>query len=336
MEKVNHRFVLFLILDRGTFEERKLITNQNVQQTETNKRFKMEEEEIKLDIEEHKITELLDRELIPTISFNMPSYAPSKLSVFEDEAQSTSAEDQVSDVFCPPSFTSETNKKYLAKIFQPEFAPDVIKIKQKLDIDFTDCTIDMNSKFEKKVTAIFFCNTIEKKLRGLMKLKGIHYQFNLDHQDDETLSKLVLLRVELKQEVNQDSEEENEEATCVATKELKTLKVHNELTADSFNNFLSLSDKRAAHTFKLQNYDMLIQPWELSHKIEQISLIDRILNQVHQGPWKKQENCGVYYYAEPNVEYESESEYNYWDIGILTPVENFFSFHIELNDKLIF
>lgn len=306
------------------------------------------EEEIKQDSDEPKESPF-KREFIPDISFNMPfdedlQYKPQKLSVFEEEEQSTSAEDQVSEAICSPLLTVESQQKRIAKIFEPEFAMDVIKIKQKLGIDFTDCEIDMNSKYEKKLTAIFFCNTIENKLRGLLKLRGFDYKFNLDHQDDETLSKLLLLRIELKQEIKQDikqefesEEEDRETATHNAVKkELRTLKVHNALSADIFNNFLTLSDKRAAHAYKLQNYEMLIQPWEMAQQFEQLNLIEKILGEVHQGPWRKQENCGAYYYAEPNIEYESDSEYNYWDIGILTPVENFFSFHIELNDKLIF
>ena len=341
MEKARIHFFFILNLDRGGFEELKTITTEDVQPKEVTELPKMEEETKETD-EDKMIDSPFKRELIPNISFDMPfyedlEYVPPKLAVFEEEEQSTSTEDQISEAFCSPQLTSESQKKHLAKIFEPEFAPDVINIKQKLDIDFTDCEIDMNSKFEKKLTAVFFCNTIEKKLRGLLKLRGFHYQFNLDHQDDETLSKLVLLRIELKQEIkHKESEEEDTETTPAVKKELKTLKVHNALTADSFHNFLNLSDKKAAHAYKLQNYEMLIQPWELRHKVEQINLIEKILNQIYQGPWRKQENCGAYYYAEPSVEYESDSEYNYWDIGILTPVENFFSFHVELNDKLIF
>lgn len=206
-------------------------------------------------------------------------------------------------------------------------------------MDFQNCEIDLNSKYEKKLTSIFFCNEISRKLHGYLKFRGIHYQYNLDHQNDETLSKLVLVRIELKQEIDEEAsgdEDQDEIQDKVVRKVLNSFRVQNTVSVDSFNNFLTLSEKKASQAFALKDYGMLVQPWELGRKIEQLSLMERVLDEVHQGPWKLQENCGLYYYAQSSVECDSDCEYNYWDIGILTLVENFFSFHVELNDKLIF
>ena len=199
--------------------------------------------------------------------------------------------------------------------------------------------INFDQKLEKNISAVFFSNKIEKKIHGYLKLKGISYQLNLDPMNDEILKNLVLLRIELKQHQNEGIPDlYQEDGKLEKNKDNKQepiiFQVHNKMSIESYHDFLNLFREKGDTSFIIQNYKDLLENFQMLNKLSKVSLLETVLSQVKRNPWKFHEDCGMYYYAQ--FHNNSESSFCSGDIGILTMVENFLDFHVEINKKKMF
>lgn len=263
---------------------------------------------------------------------NQPKNKIVKKSIFQEEDDN--ADELVTqDVIKPSSSASTTFKTCkqdnIAKIFRPEFAPDVINLKASIDLNLEHCPIDFQSKFTKKVSIIFFSGKIEKKLSGLMKLRGFNYELNLESMEDATLQKLVLLRMEFKQDRDIDDCEISNEPM-----KKPILSVQNAISAGAYDDFLNLARRRLDNNFLINEYDDMFNNHQLQSRMQRIRCLNNILGQVQSDVWSMNTDCALYYYAQESMDYESDM--CSWDIGVLTPVENFFQFHMQINNKSIF
>jgi len=220
----------------------------------------------------------------------------------------------------PTPFTKANNQPLLSSIFATEKKSiQNIQINKKIHLDEIGRSFDEN--YKRKTTALFFTDSISKKLHGYMKLKGIDYKLSTDQIDHEILEKIVLLRFEFK------LDEEDVETQMVA------LNIRNTLSIESFNNFLNVSDQINKEEFALREYSDLFKPEQMRKKLFGIICANTILNQLSTDPWKFDPSSALYYYSQLRKDEENNDCY---EVGVLTLVENFFDFHIQFNQKQLF
>jgi len=156
-----------------------------------------------------------------------------------------------------------------------------------------------------------------------MRLKGIDYKLSTDQIDHEVLKKIVLLRFEFK--LDEDDGEESQTRV--------ELNIRNTLSIESFNNFVNVSDHINKEEFALREYSDLFKPEQMIKKLFGVVCAHTILDQLSTDPWKFDPSSALYYYSQLR---QDEEDNDYYEVGVLTLVENFFDFHIKFNDKQLF
>jgi len=256
----------------------------------------------------------------PTLNISKPKNIPyiSKLPVFSSFSENS----ENIEIEEEPVFTKAQSQPLLSSIFATENKSiQNIQVDRKVHLHDIGRLFDEN--YKRKTTALLFTDSISQKLHGYMRLKGIDYKLSTDQIDHEVLKKIVLLRFEFK--LDEDDGEESQTRV--------ELNIRNTLSIESFNNFVNVSDHINKEEFALREYSDLFKPEQMIKKLFGVVCAHTILDQLSTDPWKFDPSSALYYYSQLR---QDEEDNDYYEVGVLTLVENFFDFHIKFNDKQLF